>query len=180
MPTTIRDAGAHGHGAARHAGPPIVRPVAFTRACGFTMIEVMVAVATIAIIAAVAMPNYVEYVTRSKIVEATANLSDMRVRLEQYFADNRTYPTTCAAYAAGTPPANTIYLPASSKYFTITCALTATTYTVTASGNSSYAMGSFRYTVDEGNNKRTTSLPTGWSGAGTSSTCWVIRRNGSC
>ncbi len=56
---------------------------------GFTLIEVMITVAVIAILAAVALPNYIEYVTRSKLVEAKTNLSDMRTRLEQYFLDNR-------------------------------------------------------------------------------------------
>ena len=101
---------------------------------GFTLIEMMITVAVVAILAAVALPNYTDYVTRSKIVEATSGLSDMRVRLEQYFLDSRQYPTTCVAPAAGPAPAGQIYLPASSKYFTVTCALTATTYTVTATG----------------------------------------------
>lgn len=140
----------------------------------------MIALATVAIIAAVALPNYMDSITRGKIVESTANLSDMRVRMEQHFVDNRRYPDTCAAYAAGTPPAGTIYLPANSKYFTVTCALTAATYTITATGNSSRGMGGFAYTIDEGNNRRTTQLPSGWSGAGASSTCWVIHKSGSC
>ncbi len=68
---------------------------------GFTLIEVMITVAVIAILAAVALPNYIEYVTRSKLVEAKTNLSDMRTRLEQYFLDNRAYPGTCAALRVG-------------------------------------------------------------------------------
>jgi type IV pilus assembly protein PilE len=39
-------------------------------------------------------------------------------------------------------------------------------------------MTSFIYTVDQDNTKRTTALPTGWSGTGNS--CWVIRKDGSC
>ena len=59
---------------------------------GFTLIEAMITVAVIAILAAVALPNYFDYVTRSRIVEAKTNLADMRTRLEQYFLDNRAYP----------------------------------------------------------------------------------------
>ena len=138
---------------------------------GFTLIEVMITVAVIAILAAVALPNYIEYVTRSKLVEAKTNLSDMRTRLEQYFLDNRTYPTTCAAYAPGAAPANTIYLPASVKNFAITCALAANTYTVTATG-----LG-FTFTVDQTNARKTTGVPAGWT---TSTVCWVSRKNGDC
>ena len=95
----------------------------------------------------------------------------MRTRLEQYFLDNRAYPTSCAAYAAGPAPANQIYLPATSKYFTVTCALAANTYTVTATG-----MG-FTFTVNQANLRATTAVPTGWT---TSATCWVSRKNGDC
>ena len=145
---------------------------------GFTLIEVMITVAIVSILAAVALPSYTDYVTRSKIVEATSGLSDMRVRLEQYFLDLRQFPGACVAAAAGPAPAGEIYLPATSKYFTVTCALTATTYTVTATGTASGGMAGFVYTVDQGNNRRTTGLPSGWSGTGNA--CWVSRKNGDC
>jgi len=41
-------------------------------------------------------------------------------------------------------------------------------------------MAGFAYTIDERNNRRTTALPDGWSGAGASSTCWVNRKSGTC
>jgi type IV pilus assembly protein PilE len=154
--------------------------VARLPARGFTLIEMLITVATLAITAAIELPNYIDYVTRSKIVEATSNLSDMRVRLEQYYADNRQYPASCATPATGPAPAGTIYLPASSKYFAVTCALSPATYTVTATGDPAKGMASFVYTVDQSNRRRTTSLPSGWAGAGVSSTCWVSRKSGDC
>lgn len=139
---------------------------------GFTLIEVMITVAIIAILAAVALPSYVDYVNRSKLVEAKTNLSDMRTRLEQYFLDNRAYPTTCATYAPGAPPANTIYKPASIKNFAIDCpTLTASTYVVRAQG-----LG-FTFTIDQTNAKQTTAVPSGWA---TSTVCWISRKNGDC
>ena len=174
----------------REAGPPgssgAPNPAAATgvvilrRTRGFTLVEALITVAVVSILAAIALPAYTDYVTRSKLIEATTGLSDMRVRLEQYYLDSRQYPTSCIAPAAGAAPAGQIYLPSASKFFTFTCALTATTYTVTATGNASQGMGGFVYTVDQGNNRTTTGLPSGWSGAGASSTCWIIRKNGGC
>ena len=144
------------------------------------MLEILITVATLAILAAIALPNYIDYVTRSKIVEATSGLNDMRVRLEQYFADNRQYPNACVASAAGPAPAGKIYLPASVKYFAFGCALTATTYTVTATGAASGGMTGFAYTIDQASARKTPSLPSGWAGAGPSSACWVTRKSGDC
>jgi type IV pilus assembly protein PilE len=145
---------------------------------GFTLIEVMITVAIVAILAAIALPSYIDYLTRSKLVESKTNLSDMRTRMEQYFLDNRTYPTGgCATYDATTPaPATKIYLPSTQKFFTITCgALTATTYTVTATGVG--AVAGFVFTVDQTNAHKTTAVPAGWT---TSTVCWVSRKNGDC
>jgi len=145
-----------------------------SRSPGFTLIEVMITVAIVAILAAVALPSYRDYVLRSKLVEAKTNLSDMRTRLEQYFLDNRTYPTGgCLAYASGPAPAGKIYLPANIKNFAIACpTLTASTYTVTATGLN------FTFTINENNVRATTAVPTGWSLPSTN--CWVSRKNGDC
>ena len=140
----------------------------------------LVTVATLAIVAAIALPSYIDYITRSKIVEATSGLNEMRVRLEQFFADNRQYPTACIASAAGPAPAGTIYLPASIKYFAFTCTLSPTAYTITATGTAGGGMAGFAYTIDQASARKTTSLPPGWTGAGAASTCWVTRKGGDC
>ena len=140
---------------------------------GFTLIEVMITVAVVAILAAVALPNYFDYITRSRLVEAKTNLADMRTRLEQYFLDNRSYPAACVAGATAPP---NISLPASQKYFNVTCALTATTYTVTATGVGN--MGGYIYTVDQANTRLTTS--TGAWGKSSPPNCWISKKSGEC
>jgi type IV pilus assembly protein PilE len=137
---------------------------------GFTLIELMIVVAIVGILSAIALPSYKDYMTRGKIPEATANLSVKRVRLEQFFQDNRTY--------AGAPDCSSDT--GSSKYFTFVCSVAGSTtgYTLQATGVGS--MLGFVYTVDQSNGKATTGVPAGWSVDATPSTCWVTKKGGEC
>lgn len=147
---------------------------------GFTLIEVMIVVVIIAILAAIAIPNYRDYVTRGRVVEAAGGLADARTKMEQYFQDNRTYPTGCVI-APTAPGAANVQLQALQN-FTLSCSnLAATTYTVTATGTN--AMVGFTYTVDQ-NNTRTSAFSgsgasAGWTAA-SPNTCWVVRKGGLC
>jgi type IV pilus assembly protein PilE len=58
---------------------------------GFTLIELMITVAIVGILAAIALPNYSEYVKRASRAEAVASLLDAANKEEQYFVDNREY-----------------------------------------------------------------------------------------
>jgi type IV pilus assembly protein PilE len=126
---------------------------------GFSLIELMIVVAVIAIIASIAIPAYGDYVIRGKLVDATAQLSDGRIQMEQYFQDNRTY--------VGGPG------PATTKYFTISCQnMSASTYTIVADGRNELA--GFGYQIDQGNNKISA---TPW---GNGATCWIMRKGDTC
>jgi len=129
---------------------------------GFSLIELMIVVAVIAIISSIAIPAYGDYVIRGKLVDATAQLSDGRIQMEQYFQDSRTY--------VGGP------CPATTKYFTIACQnLSATTYTIVATGKASAQLTGFDYQIDQGNNK-VSNTPTWGNGA----TCWIMRKGDTC
>lgn len=138
---------------------------------GFTLIELMVVVAIVGILASIAIPAYTSYVLRGKLTEATTELSTMRVKLEQYFQDNRSYEGACAAGTVAPLPAG--------KYFTYTCpTLTASAFTVTATGVGARGTDGFVYTVDQDNTKQTTDAPAGWGAMPVS--CWVTKKGEAC
>ncbi|HUT23619.1 MAG TPA: prepilin-type N-terminal cleavage/methylation domain-containing protein [Sumerlaeia bacterium] len=58
----------------------------------FTLIELLIVVAIIAILAAIAVPNFLEAQTRSKISRVKSDFRSVGVALEAYFIDNQTYP----------------------------------------------------------------------------------------
>ncbi len=58
---------------------------------GFTLIELMIVVAIIAILAAVAYPQYTNQVRKGKRAEAKAKLLAAAQRQERYYTDNQTY-----------------------------------------------------------------------------------------
>lgn len=126
---------------------------------GFTLIELMIVVAIVGILGAVALPSYRDYVLRGKLVDASAQLSDARIKMEQFFQDNRTYDGGAC--------------PAATKYFTFVCSnLGLTTYTVTATGIGDLA--AYSYTINQGNAK-TSATP--W---GNGATCWILKKGDSC
>lgn len=145
---------------------------------GFTLIELMVAVAVVAILAAIAFPSYTDYVTRSKFVEAHTHLSDLRVKNEQFFQDARTYlPGICAPTGASATQI---------KYFDFSCAAgepTANTYKIQAVGKAGTDLAGITFTINE-SNVRTTVVTSGSTIANKGYTgnanCWVTKKGGIC
>jgi prepilin-type N-terminal cleavage/methylation domain-containing protein len=67
---------------------------------GFTLIELLIVVAIIAILAAIALPNFLEAQTRSKISRVKADLRSVNLALASYQLDNNNYP--CSTQPSGT------------------------------------------------------------------------------
>jgi type IV pilus assembly protein PilE len=137
---------------------------------GFSLIELLVAVAIVAILGAIALPAYSDYVTRGKLAEAYNLLSAQRVKMEQYYQDVHDYTNACQPNTVAPKPTGT--------YFTYTCAnLTPNSYTITATGVPGQGVSNqFVFTIDQNNNK-TSVGPAGW---GNSATCWIRAKNGQC
>lgn len=59
---------------------------------GFTLAELLVVVAIIALLSAVAIPNLLESQTRAKVSRALADINTLRVAVEAYAVDQKSYP----------------------------------------------------------------------------------------
>lgn len=152
------------------------RPAHSASAQGFTLIEVMITVAIVAILAAVALPQYRDYVTRSRLADASTGLSTVRAQMERYFQDNRTYGDTGNFVSPCNNP-NASALTFGS--FVISCQgqPDATTFVLQAQGTGS-ASG-FAYTINQQDVRGTTSLPPDW-GSGQCSTKWIMKKGDTC
>ena len=59
---------------------------------GFTLIELMIAVAIVAILAAIAWPQYTEFVRKSRRADGQAQLLQVSGVVERWFTENNAYP----------------------------------------------------------------------------------------
>jgi type IV pilus assembly protein PilE len=115
---------------------------------GFTLIELMIAVAIIAILTAVAYPSYINYVKRGYRSEALAQLNDAAARIERFYAQNNNYNIGTDLTKIGAPASST-----TGKYL-LTVNSDATTYTFTSTPQGTQASDTCgTYTLNQAGGK---------------------------
>ena len=96
---------------------------------GFTLIELMIVVAVIAILAAIALPSFNEQVRKSRRAEATSALGQTQLGLERWRADNSSYAISSSGNGTHPLPAATW----NSDHYSFAFTGDASGYTLTAS-----------------------------------------------
>lgn len=93
---------------------------------GFTLIELMITVAIIAILAAIAYPSYQDSVRKTKRATAQADLMELAGFMERVYTENIAYPSASTALPFITSPRD------STPAYNLTKVSTSSTYTLTA------------------------------------------------
>lgn len=149
---------------------------------GFTLVELMIAVAIIAVLAAIAVPMYTKQVQKSRRVDARTAVLDLAGREERFLSTSGSYATTWAQLGFATAGNTSTPTPVGSGYYQLSAVSVAgvaatntpPSYTVSATviaGSSQVKDLACQYFSVDNTGKQFSSA-TNAGGTDTSTTCW--------
>ena len=124
--------------------------------CGFTLIEMMIVVALIAILAGIALPAYNNYISRSKIKTAQADLVALSLNFENHYQRTLSYPTDDLSTTVLLKAKFKGWSPASTDFDFKADSATATTsnYKIIATGTGSSGLSGCEISIDKGGERK--------------------------
>jgi len=119
---------------------------------GFTLVEIMIVVAIIALLAAIAIPNLLRAKISANDALAKSTLRSLSTASETFgTANNGNYPSDMTSLTGATPPyLNTNYCNTTPTGFAITCTNTVGGYTYTAGVVNMNVTGTTTFTMTTG------------------------------
>ena len=80
-----------------------VRLLLVRRMRGFTILELLIALAVLSILSAMAIPAYDRFSERARVGQAVADIGELDMEIEKFLANNFTYPGSLDDLPSGTP-----------------------------------------------------------------------------
>ena len=77
--------------------------IALNNSKGFSLVELLAVITIVAILAAIAYPNYLKYVINSNRSDAYSTLINVQLDLEEYYNENNQYPTSLTGFTTTSP-----------------------------------------------------------------------------
>ncbi|MFA4843171.1 MAG: prepilin-type N-terminal cleavage/methylation domain-containing protein [Candidatus Omnitrophota bacterium] len=119
---------------------------------GFTLVEIMIVVAIIALLAAIAIPNLLRARVNANETNAQATLRTISTASESWAAaNNGNYPTLITVLTGAVPPyLNENYTAAPRQGYNFACTMSAAAYSCTATPVTCNTTGTRTFTVTTG------------------------------